>query len=849
MAGAQNPYADIAEPAAPQQTASSSAGMPTSSNPYADIAEATPAQPASDWRDRMQQSIQNGYLNDLGLKPGASQEEIEAAEAKTSPIKKLMHHAALHAVSSSLNMATHPLDTIGQGARQAYDAAVVGGNQAGIIPDQWAENSRNRLAATTQQVMEQAQNDPGGLAGDLLGQSAMGEIGGELLSRGVKATAKIAKGVKNAVAKAPEAIGRTLTGTDASATRSAVRDIEDKNVAAAKKAADDSATAAATHDAAVAQANEQNPIIREQAMERSRQLHSEAVNAQQAHQDVLAAQHAGQVQDIQSANEAAQTAADTQNAQDLQQAQAQHEQDTVDAADTESQRGQLARKAIELKNRLAQHVQNFHQTVRGSLDNRFNAVREKIGDAETEVRPLSDVAAIQQKGLSDTADQKGIFNAIIDKAKSESATDEMRDTVARQDYDANSYDELPQEHKEAVDETVANANAGEDIDPQTINFGTLRRFSSKLGRAIADSSDDYVSRSLKAVKNKADAMAQQMANQAGVGAEHSKLMNDWRNYKSTFKEPTGPSGSGSQVAQSVDAQDISNATSPFTSEDSGVASRARQMLVGSGAEGSYYNPKGGKLVDALRDVQRRQKELPSRPIDVKPFEAPTPVQPKLAALPDRPQPPLGTPTDPAYGYPTTTQSRIVQPGEDGLPKQLEPGPAPPPVIPKEETLTAEQQQQANRTHVLDKVKAFRAVSAYRLGAIALGTVSLASGLAGLVSDVHINKGYGLGGSMIIAVAPKLIARMLESDKVLNTLSRPTLGQYREIMKLPEHLRAGVQEAMIDLTDKARAQGKITGPNKWKIAFKVGIGATRPPVTTPQNPQQEAHYVGEQQPVQ
>jgi hypothetical protein len=855
MAGEQNPYAAIAEPAAPPppaqtQTQTTPAAAASNSNPYAAIAESAPTQPSPSepsWQDRVQQQAQEGYLRNLGLKPGASQEEITAAEAKMPHWKRFMNQAALHGVNAFFSNTMHPIDALSQGVGQAKDAVIAGANQAGWIPDSaTTQASRQRMADTLEQLATEAKENPGGLLGDVAGQYASGEVGGEMIGGAAKLGKMAVKGVAKGAAAIPEATAKLATGTTAADTRTAVRNLAQENEDIQAKAAKANADSQAAHDAAVAVAAEKDPIARQQAIERSVQLHTEAVNSQQAHLDALAAKHATDVNDIQTQNAAEEAATTEANTKAQQQALDQYKQDTLNSADTETQRGELARKAIELKNRLAQHVQEQAQNVRSSLNSRFQAVREKIGDEGTEVRPLSDVADAQQKGLSETGDQKGIFKTIIDKAKSESEADAMRDKVAKEDYDAASYDELPQEHKEAVDETVANGMADQNIDPQLINFNTLRRFSSKLGRAIADGTDDYVNRSLKAVKNKADAMAQHMANSAGVGAEHKELMKDWSNYKDVFKEPTGPSGSGSQVAQSLNAQDISNATAPFTSDDPAVASRAKQLLVGSKVDGTYYNPKGGRLVDALRNVQRQQDALP-KPKEPGLPATPQVAKPSVAPLPAAPQPTLGTPIDPATGLPTTTSARVVQPGEEGVPALTKI----PPVettTPELQTITPESLEKNKQNQVYLTIDKLRKLSGYRVASLIAGTASLAASVASIVGDhALIRGGVGLAGAggIIYALGPPLISKLLESDRVINALKKPTTADYRAIMKLPPEVRPGVEQALIDLNDKAREQGKIKGPNLWKIAVKAGITAARPPATGPQNPQQAAHYVGEQ----
>jgi hypothetical protein len=132
-------------------------------------------------------------------------------------------------------------------------------------------------------------------------------------------------------------------------------------------------------------------------------------------------------------------------------------------------------------------------------------------------------------------------------------------------------------------------------------------------------------------------MAEQMANDAGVGAKLRTAKKNFQTYMDTFKEPTGPSGSGSPVAKSINAEDAYHATEPFLSDQPEIAGRARRMLVGSEINGPHFDPNAGKLVDKLRGIRAKVDQLPKNPIEVDPYQDPKQVQPKLKDMPDAPK--------------------------------------------------------------------------------------------------------------------------------------------------------------------------------------------------------------------
>lgn len=846
----QDPFAAIATPVAPQQASTPPpSAIGGGDDPFASVAKPIP--------EGLLHSIYSGTIlpavSYAVQHPGEAAKNVGDVASRAikgnftpnpdNPIDKMVidqvHSTAAHLKQAGKDVMDpeswkHPVadssDIVGQVTRIPSN---VRRDVVGAIPV---------AGQTLEKAQGQYENDDlGGAVGTLLApvaQAGLDELPGAIKT----STGKLI----NAAKKVPEDFQHAVTGTTTGSVRDMARKVQANNEEQAADTAKANAAAQAAHEANLDVINAKNDKARAMAVERSKQLHDEAANAIQAVNDVKDRQHSEAVQDIVQQNAAEEEAAAKATDENLQKAQTQHASDVADAAETEGTRGELARRAIELKNRISQNVQRVAANVKGSLDQRFQAVRDAVeesGVGEAPAAPLSSVAEAQTKRLGETGDKVAQFKDIVARAKSDSAAEEAQAEVSQSTF-GRDYDNLTDGERKIVDEHVQQT-APPDADPATFTYSQLRRISSKLGSQAFKLSgvDDFLASSIRDVKRTADAMATKMADEAKVGTEHRNLMKDWAEYKSTFHEPTGPSGSGSQVAQSLNAEDVGHATAPFEAGDEFAQNRAKQLLVGRPVEqgGLYHNPQGGRLVDALREVRNQQAELPKKLVEVKPFEEPEPVEPKLTEPPDRPE------------EKQLTEAKIVRPGDDGIPA-LQSTEPPVPKEPNFQTMTPEELRTSLNRKVTDQIAKMRDFQAGNWAKIITGATTIGYGLAKYLGDMqHAGWAVGLGAAGIATVMGwKMMGRMLDSEAVIKQLSEPTLAQYREVMRLPPEQRLGVEEIIRNLDAEGRRTGKLKAESPWIRAFntflKVGTGqaATKPsePVEPPPGPAKTVTLTGE-----
>lgn len=625
----------------------------------------------------------------------------------------------------------------------------------GEAPNQQQQNARARL-------MDQwnaAKENPAGFIGQQVGGSvlahAVGDVGGAALAKG-----------KAAVAGAGETLRTSLE--NATGATEAVRKAGEQAVSDQGKVEEVNANRQKGFQKKVADANQ---VAQEKTAAANQKV------ADWNDQQKLA--HANKVSEISADNQAEQAAADQANEANKAAAQAKYQENVKLAEDTESERGQLARQEIQTRLRLARRVQQVAQSAKGVVDGQFNVIRKAVGNAQDPIEPLAD-SVEAAKGLFEGSQEKiRQFQEILRLAKGTGADDDLRQSVMESQGMRGEYDSLPQSHKATVDSVVdaikQQGGGGEEEEPATISFGNLRGYSSELGRQIhqlrVTNGPGDVIKALNKVKATADAMAQKMANDANVGEKLNTAKKNWQVYMDTFKEPTGPSGSGSPVAKSLNAEDAHNATEPFLSDDPEIASRARRMLVGSPTQGPHFDSGAGKLVDKLRGIRAKVDQLPTNPIDVKPYAEPKPVQPKLKELPEDPK------LKPA---PEPIRSAKVSAPE------MKPDAEPVDI------------QDAKYEAILNHAHQLKYLSKRQI----LYTLSMAGGAVAEALRGSPVAAAGLaGGAVLSAVGPQVLGSMIESERFVKWLSKPGEHDLETLGKLKDADKIKVQNTITDQAER------------------------------------------------
>jgi hypothetical protein len=660
--------------------------------------------------------------------------------------------------------------------------------------------ARDRLAAQ----WDAAKKNPAGTIGQL--------IGGGLVTHGLSevtgaAGSAVLGGAKSAVVGTGEALsGAGDLGVGAvkdlrKAGEGAIAEqttAEESNAAAQAKYAQD--VEEAQEDAGTKNDTAQKQMLRQyvknQQVADQRNSLSQANYEAQTEADKL--NHANKVAQITAQNEAAEQAAAEQTAANSAAAKQKYAENVQAAQDTESERGDLARQEIQTRLRLMRRAQTVAKQARSSVDAQYGQVRTGIADAiktGDAVQPpwetLTDTVE-QAKDLLQGSQQKiPVFESILKRANEVGDLESQRQAVMEsRNFPEGSYSTLSPEHKALVDEAIENNDLlrrsgavpiPEENGTPTAPYGHLSGYSSEIGRELRDNPgmDGDIKRALTKVKAHLDAMKQVMADQAGEGARLKSANKNWAIYKDVFHENTGPSGSGSPVAKALKAEDATNATEPFLSKDSEIASRARQMLVGqpNRGPGSYFDPGAGYLVDKLRDIRSRVDALPKKPAEVPPYQEPAPVNPKLKPVPDES-------AIPVRAVPKQAQPAPVVPREPTQPAEV----APPKLKPDAEPLNIRQIKLEAYQRAADNLKYLNKWQIRGLLGIAGGLIGHALGQG---SEASLLEGAAA------AFGPMALGRLIDTDTFKNWVGAPRPRDFELLGKLKG-------------SDKIKVQDDITG---------------------------------------
>jgi hypothetical protein len=486
------------------------------------------------------------------------------------------------------------------------------------------EQAKEDARADVQQQSDQMKQNPAGALGQLAGGIALshvpeaamavpGEVAGALAGTG-EGISSLAHGITDTVTGASKAVrtaGEKAIDTQTKAEQTNAKNLADyqDKVAGAGKTDEEKLADAKAKIAADQQANPQaNPPTDQEALKNANTI------SEMAGQNRIADEDEGITREEYQAK-AKQAFADNVQA----------------AEDMNSQDGKLARQEIQLRLRVARRAQDIARNAKSLIDGQYAKVRTAIGGKQVTLQPLLDAVDLAKTKFKGSQENIKIFSDILSHANDVGDLDSQRQEIIdsrkmpssqNSAKPAGGYDDLTPHWQSVVDEIVKQnqgirAAGMEPMDrggTPTIAFQHLRGYSSELGRAIQGLRESQgpgdVIDALKTAKATADAMAEKMAKDANVRNTYLKANKNWGIYKDVFKDPNGPSGSGSPVAKSMNAEDAHNATQPFLSDKPEVANRARKLLVGSPDSGPYYDANAGKLVDKLRDVVNKRANLP-----------------------------------------------------------------------------------------------------------------------------------------------------------------------------------------------------------------------------------------------
>jgi hypothetical protein len=232
-----------------------------------------------------------------------------------------------------------------------------------------------------------------------------------------------------------------------------------------------------------------------------------------------------------------------------------------------------------LSGEFGEQLNALDKKVRAEADANYAKVREKVGDETVSRQTLADAAMDAEGKLRGSEENLKVFRDIF--------------------------------------KSVEQSPLGEAVQSVPVGFDDLHGYYSELGERLSGGNlPGDVYQATKALRDSIGGMMQTMADNAGAKEEFNYAQKFYHDYMTTFRDSTGPSGSGSPVAQSRVAKDPAYIRKPFTG-DSG--NRGVEML-------AKYSPELAKRARAIAKYETESAAIPGKAPKAK--EIPT-VPPKV----------------------------------------------------------------------------------------------------------------------------------------------------------------------------------------------------------------------------
>ena len=292
-----------------------------------------------------------------------------------------------------------------------------------------------------------------------------------------------------------------------------------------------------------------------------------------------------------------------------------------------------------------------------------------------------------------------------------------------------------------------------DEPPKDATYNDVQGYVSELGRELSRGTlDGDVFQAVKFLQNRLLDRMQRIAAHAGVGQTLRAARSGWRAYQEAFFEPTGPSKSGSPLAQSLLAKDPTYAIDPLTQPE--TAARIRNMLA------QFDPPRNGQgggaaLFDNFRRTQTAYERLPKQSALSKTVKLPTPPRP--TPMPEPPRMAKATPVKPNLK----------------------------PITP--EALTE------SRREILDRAsQQMRGLGKYDARLLAASALGILPGF---------KAGYFIGP--ILVIGEKVIGTALENPHIVELLAKPTEADLQVLNAVSPQARAATAANLSRVASAAR----------------------------------------------
>jgi len=269
---------------------------------------------------------------------------------------------------------------------------------------------------------------------------------------------------------------------------------------------------------------------------------------------------------------------------------------------------------------LGKDLSTLENAVYKEANQKFNAVREKVGDAAVQPDALiGSVKHAEKNILQGIPENIKEFRSILNLEGAGEDLVKLRQDVMKGQGMSASYDQLSTEHKALVDD-IAKKYGGAVEPNEPIGWNKLQSLKTRIDARLRSRGrmNGDVKRALFSVRDQVVDEMGNLAVPAGAGPDWDAARDFYRQWKEDFHEPAGPSGSGSPVAQALNAVDPSNIRKPFTSKQSAIGNRGVDTLRKYGQfGGTQVADKAAKLVASESELSnlkpKTAKPLPERP--------------------------------------------------------------------------------------------------------------------------------------------------------------------------------------------------------------------------------------------
>ncbi len=282
------------------------------------------------------------------------------------------------------------------------------------------------------------------------------------------------------------------------------------------------------------------------------------------------------------------------------------------AAEKVAKRGDLTKAVDEQSVKVKQAVEGVERKVYEEGNKKFEAVRAKIpGDAQVSPEPLvATVRNVEKNVLQNIPENIKEFRSILKSAPIEEGL-----------------------------QGFAESHGLEPIGPEPVTWDKLQSLKSRLDARLRSRSpmNGDLKRGLYETRDAVVDNMGKLADSHGATGEWAEARNFWRQYKEDFGESTGPAGSASPVAQSLNAVDPANIRQPFLRTQSTLGNRGVDILK------KYPQFGGTAAATAIEQLVNTHKSMTELPKKATPTPLGTPKEavqlPENKTLPKRPEAP------------------------------------------------------------------------------------------------------------------------------------------------------------------------------------------------------------------